>query len=152
MCHVDCCRIPRSFSAKHSSKIFLHSILGSKKRHHSSRQYRISTKFKGHASQQTQRWTNAIAESDKEPKHADRSDEREKYDEPGAAGTQLASESRRMALISTFGHVGATLLPGRQAAAFPSPSLEALQESVASSSRCGGDTGISALRNPAIYR
>ena len=151
--HVDCCRNPRSLPAKHSSKNFLHSIQ-SKKWHHSSRRYRISTKFKGHASQQTRRWTHAIAEPDsnKESKHADRIDERKKHDGPGAAGMQLASESRRMALISTFGHVGATLLPGRQAAAFPSPSLEALQESVASSSRYGGDTGISALRNPAIYR
>ena len=62
------------------------------------------------------------------------------------------SESRRVALLLTLGHVGASCLPGKPAAAFPTPSLETLQHSAASSSRCGGDTGISALRNPAIYR
>lgn len=64
----------------------------------------------------------------------------------------LATESRRVALISALSHVGAAMLNQTEAAAFPSPSLETLQESVASSSRTGGDTGISALRNPAIYK
>lgn len=63
------------------------------------------------------------------------------------------SDSRRHAILSALGHIaGAHMISRKEAVAFPSPNLETLQESAATSSRCGGDVGISALRNPAIYR
>ena len=72
------------------------------------------------------------------------------------AEAPLILETRRVALLSALGHatagVAGTLYP-KKADAFPSPSLESLQESAATaSSRCSGESGISALRNPAIYR
>lgn len=64
--------------------------------------------------------------------------------------------SRRHFLGSALGSFGGTVVSAvisKEAAAFPSPSLEMLQESAATSTtRCGGEAGISALRDPAIYR
>ena len=69
---------------------------------------------------------------------------------------RIKKGTRREFLNSSFGLLGGTMmgsLPSKEASAFPSPSLEMLQESAATSSaRCGGEAGISALRNPAIYR
>ena len=70
-------------------------------------------------------------------------------------GVGLGTETRRVSIIAALTQtLGAFLAPlsSKEADAFPSPNLETLQESVATSSRCGGETGISALRNPAIYR
>lgn len=58
---------------------------------------------------------------------------------------------RRASLLSSVGAAAWTLTPADGAQAFPSQSLETLQESAASRSGAG-DYGITALRNPAIYR
>ncbi len=60
-------------------------------------------------------------------------------------------QGRRASLLGGIGAAALTLTPSRGAGAFPSQSLEGLQESAASRSGAG-DFGAAALRNPAIYR
>ena len=80
-----------------------------------------------------------------------------------AASKQPAGEqnvgllkSRRAWLLTATGTAGGALASSSgsgQADALPSQGLETLQESAATSStRAGQESGISALRNPAIYR
>ena len=119
-------------------------------------QCRSSTNGTRHAFCLAQRTRPIAKDSDynKEASKSHRCQQAQGKDEKTEASQEspILVESRRRTLISTLGLLGANSLPEKQAGAFPSPSLEILQESVASSSRSGGDIGISALRNPAIYR
>ena len=76
--------------------------------------------------------------------------------QPAIDQTPGLLQSRRAWLLTAAGIAGGALASSSgsgQADAFPSQGLETLQESAATSStRAGQESGISALRNPAIYR